>query len=101
MGGVAFHEDETQVINDSLHPLICESDVALGVKSALAVPIRSSSDRVLGSIAASCYEVNYFGPEVMGKFGDLAREVGDLMESISLAEAESLHGLNRVRIPAA
>lgn len=102
MGGAAFYKNEVQIVNDEeINPLICESDIGLGIKSAVAVPIRTSSERVLGSVSASCYEHDYFGPGVIDKFWGLAREVGDLMESTSLAEAGFLHGLNRVRIPAA
>ena len=100
LGGIAFYNNEVQVINDyQSHPLIGESDISLRVKSALAVPIRSGSDRVLGSVAVSCYEADYFDTEVVERFRGLARGVGDLMETTSPEEAEFLHGLKRVGFP--
>ena len=102
LGGVAYTTNKIQVINDDgLQPMICESDIALGVKSALAAPIQSGSGRVLGSVSAFCYEADYFGHEVTDSFQVLARDFGDLMESTNLVEAEFLHELNRFRIPAA
>lgn len=102
LDGAAFYKNEVQIINDlRVHQLVPESDIALGIKSALAVPIRCGSDRILGSVAASCYEANYFDQEVVGKFRELASSFGDLMESTSPAEARVLHGLNRVGVPAA
>ena len=102
LDGVAFYSNEVQVINNcGHHPMICESDTALGVKAALAVPIRSGSDRILGSVAVSFYEANSFGQEVLGKFRELACGIGDLMNSASPDEAKILHGLGRVGIPAA
>ncbi len=99
--GTAFYNDEIQVINDlQNHSLAYESDVALGAQSALAVPIRSGSDRILGSVSASCYESGYFDQDVVGKFMGLARTIGGLMESASPVEAQFLHGMGRVGIPA-
>ena len=101
LAGAAFYNNEVQLINDlQTHRQVRESDIAQETQSALAVPIRSSSDRVLGSVAASCYEANYFDQQVIGKFRELARSVGDLMESASPAEAQFLHGLGRVGVPA-
>ena len=89
------------MINDlQIHPLARESDVALGARSVLAVPIRSGADRILGSVSASCYEGGYFDQDVVGKFLGLARLIGDLMESASPVEAQLLHGMGRVGIPA-
>lgn len=102
LDGVAYTTNKIQVINDDgLQPMICESDIALGVKSALAAPIQSGSGRVLGSVSAFSYQAAYFGQEMTDSFQKLARDIGDLMESTSMVEAESLHCLNRVRIPAA
>lgn len=95
LGGRAFYGNETQVINDyRSHSLKSESEIGLGIKSALAVPIRSDSDRTLGSIAVYCYEADYFYTDAVDRFRVLARDVGNLMETISPAEAEFLHGLN-------
>ena len=102
LGGIAFYSNQAQVANNyQSHPLRSESDICLGVKSALAVPIRSDSGRILGSVSVSCYEPNYFSPEVVGRFCGLARGVGNLMETTSPVEAEFLHMLNRIGFPAA
>lgn len=101
LAGSAFYNEQVQVINDfQIHPLARESDVALGARSVLAVPIRSGADRILGSVSASCYEAGYFDQDVVGKFLGLARLIGDLMESASPVEAQLLHGMGRVGIPA-
>ena len=94
LGGIAFYGNETQVINDyQSHPLKSESEVGLGIKSALAVPIRADSEMTLGSVAVSCYEADYFNPGEVERFRGLARGVGNLMETASPAEAKFLHGL--------
>lgn len=99
--GSAFYNHDVQVVNDLRnHPLPRESDVASGARSALAVPIRSGSDRVLGSVSASCYEADYFDQDVVGKFLALSRLIGDLMESASPVESQSLHDMGRVGVPA-
>lgn len=102
LDGIAFYSNQTQVVNHyQSHPLRSDSDTSLGVKSALAVPIRSDSGRILGSVAVSCCEPDYFSPEEVERFCGLARSVGNLMETTSQAEAEALHILNRSGFPAA
>ncbi|NQW22239.1 MAG: response regulator [SAR202 cluster bacterium] len=100
LGGVTFYDNESRIVNDYVsHPLSCESDIALGVKSALAVPIRSNNDRVLGSVVIGCYEADYFSPEVVEGFHALAGEIGNMMEAASPMEAELLDELRRVGMP--
>ena len=95
LSGIAFYSNEAQVINGyQSHPLGSESGNGLGIGSALAVPIRCESNLTLGSVAAFCYDSDYFSPEIVDTFRGLAREVGNLMESTSPAEAEFLNGLN-------
>ena len=102
LGGIAFYANEAQVINDyQSHPLKSEPDIGLGIKSALAVPIRADSDRTLGSVAVYCYEADYFDAEVVDRFCRLAQGVGNLIETTSAAEAEFLHGLRGARISTA
>ncbi|MEE8466018.1 MAG: GAF domain-containing protein, partial [Dehalococcoidia bacterium] len=99
--GSAFYNNDVQVVNDLRnHPLPRELDVAFGARSALAVPIRSGSDRILGAVSVSCYEAGYFDQDVVGKFLGLSRLVGDLMESTSPVESQSLHDMGRVGVPA-
>ena len=95
LGGLAFYDNQAQVVNNyEDHPLRSESGISLGIKSALTVPIRSDSGRILGSVAVACYESNHFVPEVVETFCQLANGIGNLMEAASPAEAESLHMLN-------
>lgn len=101
LDGIAFYNNQAQVANHyQSHPLRSNFDIRLGVKSALAVPIRSDSGRILGSVAVSCCESDYFSPEAVEKFFGLARSVGNLMETTSQAEAEALHILNSAGFPA-
>jgi len=95
LSGLAFYSNEVQVINDyQSHLLGSESENELEIGSALAVPIRCESNLTLGSVAVSCYDADYFSPEIVETFLGLAREIGNLMESASPAEAEFLNGLN-------
>ncbi len=95
LSGIAFYSNEAQVINDyQSHPLGSEPGNGQEFGSALAVPIRCESNLTLGSVAVSCYDADYFSPEIVETFRGLAREVGNLMESTSPAEAEFLNGLN-------
>ncbi len=102
LGGTAFYGNETQVMNEyQSYSLKSESGAGLGIKSALAVPIRADSGRILGSVAVSCYEAGYFRTDVVERFRELAQGIGNLMETTSPVEAEFLHGLSGAGIPAA
>ncbi len=95
LSGIAFYSNEAQVINGYQSRLVgSESENELEIGSALAVPIRCESNLTLGSVAVSCYDADYFSPEIVETFLGLAREIGNLMESASPAEAEFLNGLN-------
>ena len=97
LGGIAYYGGETQVINDfQAHPLSSESEIALGVKSALAVPINSDSGRNLGSMAVAGYEADYFGTDVVERFRGLALRFGNKMEAANQLEAEILNALKGV-----
>ena len=95
LAGSAFYKKNTQIINDyPSDPLSTESDIKLGVKSAVAIPISSESNWILGSMVVSCFESDHFYPEVDERLLSLARSVGNIMEAASATEAESLHALN-------
>ena len=102
LGGKAFYGNEAQVVNDyQSHPLKCESEIGLGINSALAVPIRADSGRTLGTFAVSSYEVDYFSPEVVERFRGLAQGFGNLIETASPAEAASVNGMTSAGLPTA
>lgn len=98
-GGMFYH-NELQVRNDfNLQPTISDSDMASGFKSTIGMPIQSNSGRTLGTVFATSYEANYFNQDVVGRLHDLAGELANKMEAVSLAEAEFLDSRHRVGVP--
>ena len=82
--GMVVRQGETVVVNDYVaHPLAVPNNIEHGIRSGAYFPIKASG-QVLGSVAVSSKEVNYFSDDRVRLLGAIVSELGVLLESTLL-----------------
>ena len=101
MGGSAYVQSEPVAVNDypsHIHHALSEADQ--GIKSSLAIPFKSSTGQVLGSVVVSSSELDYFTTEKVNGFAVVVEGIETLLASSKVEESEIVRYLNGLGLSA-